>query len=446
MSTILMNTLLIENVTIITLGGGSKILKDYSVLIRGGLIDTIAPSGELDRTDAQVLDGRGRVLLPGFINTHMHFYSSFARGLVKAKPASNFSEILENLWWRLDKRLELEDVYFSARVAMLEAIRHGTTTLVDHHASPYSIRGSLEQILKAAGDSGLRTAVCYEVSDRDGPDIARQGIEENEWAIKTVREDSSGMFQALFGLHAAFTLSDETLRECQKSASSLGAGFHVHVAEGPEDQALSLKEHQKRVVSRLHDFGITGPGSIFAHCVHVDKDELELIQKTDTMVVHNPQSNMNNAVGVADINAMLEKGVLVGLGTDAMTTNMLEELRSGIWIQKLQTNDPGAGFAQCVQLLTENNAKIYQRLFGHQCGLIQPGARADLILIDYDPFTQMTAENFAGHLVFGLSQSSVSTTICDGKILMDEGRILNQDQEEIYGAARNLSQKLWERF
>ncbi len=274
--------------------------------------------------------------MPGLINAHTHFYSTFARGLTKAKASGNFLEVLKNLWWRLDSALTTEDCYYSALVALLDAIRHGATTLIDHHASPNAVRGSLTAIERAVEQTGLRACLCYELSDRDGVRISQAGLEENASFIRhcsrrrkkaSISSPQPPQLAALFGLHAAFTLKDSTLKKAAALGHELGTGFHIHVAEALSDQQFSQRHHGMRVVERLKKFGILGPQSIAAHCVHVNRKELDILRQTQTAVVHNPQSNMNNAVGVADLIAMTKRNVLVGLGTDAMTTNMLEELR-----------------------------------------------------------------------------------------------------------------------
>jgi cytosine/adenosine deaminase-related metal-dependent hydrolase len=434
-----------------------------------------------------------KVVAPGFINAHTHFYSTFARGLTKTRPAGNFVEVLENLWWRLDSALNIEDCYYSALIALLDAIQHGTTTLIDHHASPHAVPGSLQAIEKAVRQSGLRACLCYEVSDRDGARICREGLEENVSFIRRCRR-SEGIGQrsevrdrrpenarrqlavqgsefkvqgsrfaphcrpsplsprpshlsALLGLHAAFTLKDATLEKAAALGHELGTGFHIHVAEALSDQQHSQQKHHLRVVERLNKFGILGPQSIAAHCVHVNRRELNLLAETQTAVVHNPQSNMNNAVGVADVVAMFKRKVLVGLGTDAMTTNMLEELRAAVWAQHLGAGNPSVGFGEVVSALLFNNPVIAGRCFNLPLGELREGCVGDVVVIDYDPPTPLEAANSFGHIVFGLSQAAVDTTIVGGRVLMQNKRLtLDLDEPRINARARELARKLWRRI
>jgi cytosine/adenosine deaminase-related metal-dependent hydrolase len=292
---------------------------------------------------------------------------------------------------------------------------------------------------------GLRAVLCYEVSDRDGKEIAQEGIEENLRFLEQCRQRQDNQFKALFGLHASFTLGERTLRRCVENAEKYRAGFHIHCAEDIADQEITRKRFGRRVVQRLADHGILGPRTICAHAVHLQGVEWDLLAQTRTAVVHNPQSNMNNAVGFMDLAKASQKGVLVGLGTDAMTGNMLEELRSAIWAQKVLHKNPSAGFSDAVALLIRNNQEIANRYF-HKVGRLHEGWMADLIFLDYSPPTEMNEENFPGHLVFGLSQAAVDTTIVGGKILMRNRQFSFLDEETITRRARRLSRALWSRF
>lgn len=440
-----MKTLLIKNATVITLGEKNRVLPQHSVLIEGEHIKKIAPDKDIQVQANEEIDAKGMLLMPGFINAHMHFYSSFARGLGKANPSKNFGEVLENLWWRLDKKLTLEDSYYSTMVACVDAIKRGTTTLIDHHASPHAVTGSLKSVAGAILDAGLRGNLCYELSDRDGARISREGIEENIEFIRHCQENPNDHLRALFGLHASFTLEDDTLKSAVEEAKKYKAGFHVHCAEDISDQEITFKKTGKRVVRRLNDLGILGPQTILGHCIHLDDEELDLVAKSGSMVVHNPQSNMNNAVGVANVNKMLSKGILVGLGTDAMTVNMLEELRSALWINHLSNKNPSVGFMECTGLLTQSNAKIANR-FWTGLGEIREGHKADIILMDYHAPTPFDENTFLGHLVFGFCNGVVDSTIVAGKVLMKHKHLMGIDEERVAHRSRELAQKLWERF
>jgi putative selenium metabolism protein SsnA len=437
--------LLFEHTTILTLGEPGRVLHDHALLIEGGVISAIAPSGRLSA--GRSIDASGKILMPGFINAHMHCYSTFARGLIKIAPAHTFPEVLDHLWWRLDKALTLEDCYFSALVVLLEAIRNGTTTLIDHHASPSAISGSLVAIARAFTETSLRGCLCYEVSDRDGPASASEGLNENAEFIRSCRENPSPLLKGLMGLHASFTLGDATLRRAAELGHAIGAGFHIHAAEAKVDQEYTLQQHGMRVIDRLDAFGILGPDSIAAHCVHINEREMELLAGSGTAVVHNPQSNMNNAAGIADITTMQQRGVVVGLGTDAMTTRMSEEVRTALWGQHLLHRDPAIGFTEAASTLLVNNPKIARRIFGQPLGEIAVGAPADIVLIDYDPPTPLSQENWPGQFIFGIAPAPVDTTVVAGRVLMrDKKLLLELDEREIYCKTREQAEALWKRM
>jgi len=440
-----MKRLLIKNGTIVTLGDPNRVLTRHAVLIEDGRVKAILPQESAQKVKAQTIDAGGKVVLPGFINCHMHFYSTFARGLSGVAPAASFPDKLRNLWWRLDRLLSPEMCYYSALAAGLEAIRHGTTTIIDHHSSPGAVRGSLGRIADAVRQLGLRACLCYEVSDRNGPGIAREGIRENLRFLEECRQADDNRLMALFGSHASFTLEEGTLRRCAQYARKYEAGFHIHCAEGKSDQSASLLRFGKRVVPRLAEHGILGPRTICAHAVHLQNREWDLLAKTGTAVVHNPQSNSNNGVGVMDLLKASQRGVLVGLGTDAMTLNMLEELRSAIWTQRLFHRNPDVAFSEATGLLMKNNREICNRYF-QRVGQLKEGWEADLICIDYFPPTPMDKENFPGHMVSGLSQAPVDTTIVGGKVLMKKKKVLVLDEEKTDRDAQRSSSKLWRRF
>ena len=392
---------------------------------------------------AQFLDARGRLIMPGLINTHMHLYSTFARGMaLKDSAPGNFVEILERLWWRLDKVLTLEDVYLSAMVAMIDCIKNGTTTIFDHHSSPGAIAGSCSRIAEAAHQTGLRSCLCYEVTDRDGTEVTDQSIEENRAFLESCRQSRDKLIRGLFGLHASFTLSDQTLARCTRAAAELDAGFHVHVAEAESDVTQCRREHGKRVVERFHDLGILGPKTIAAHCVHVNDREIDLLQSSQTNVIHNPESNMGNAVGCAPVLKMMGRGVRVGLGSDGYTCDMFESLKVANLLHKHQIGQPGARWAEPPAMLFDQNADMASACFGRPIGKLIPGAFADIIVVDYDPPTPCHDSNLNSHILFGISGRAVQTTIVGGRILMQDRELVGIDEHEIMAKAQSRGSKV----
>jgi len=449
--------LLITHACLATLGDEPDLVEDGALLVEDDRIAALGTTAELTARypAAERWDAAGQLVLPASICAHTHFYGAFARGMaVPGEPATNFPQILERLWWRLDKALTLEDVRYSALVCLVDAIRHGTTTLIDHHASPNAIEGALDVIAEVVQEAGLRACLCYEVTDRDGAERARAGIAENVRFAKSqgpkseVRSPKSkSQIAASFGLHASLTLSDETLADCVAAANDLGLGFHVHVAEDAADQEDSLRKSGKRVVHRLHDARILGPRTIAVHCVHVDESEIELLAETGTWVTHQPRSNMNNGVGVAPVEPMLRAGVNVGLGNDGFSNQMFAEMKAAYLVHKLAQRDPRAMPGDLViRLAYADNARLARVFWPDlKLGELCEGAVADLAFLDYHPTTPLTAGNLPWHILFGVEASAVTATVCAGRVLMRDRTLLTLDEEAITARSRQLAAQVWER-
>lgn len=441
--------ILVGNGRLITQDNLNPYMEDGCIVINENKIEDIGSTTGMKSKypNHEYIDANKKVIMPGLINSHMHIYSSFARGMsVPGKPSENFSEILENLWWKLDKQLTLEDTKYSAYSTYIECIKSGVTTVFDHHASPNAIEGSLFAINDVAKELGIRTCLCYEVSDRDGGLTIDRGIKENVDFIKYAQNDDSDMAKGMFGLHAAFTLSDDTLNKCATEMEGLDTGYHVHAAEGIADLHYNLQNHGKRVVERLMDFGVLKEKTIAVHCIHVNSSEINLLKGTNTFVVHNPESNMGNAVGCSPAIELLKRGITVGLGTDGYTSDMFESLKVANIIHKHHLCDPRVGFGEGQKMLFDNNTKIAKAYFKDDLGIIKKGAYADVIVVDYTPHTPLTENTLGGHIIFGMSGRSVDTTIINGKVLMKDRELVNIDESEILSKSREVSKKLWNRI
>lgn len=429
----------------------TPLIEDGAIAIQSDTILAVGPTSELRRQypeAAQELDAGGKLALPGSICAHTHFYGAYARGLAIPGPApKNFPEILQRLWWTLDKALDPESVKYSALVCLVDSIRRGTTTLIDHHASPNAIEGSLSLIAEAVKTAGLRACLCYEVSDRDGEARAQAGIDENVRWIKEARARQDPTLAGTFGLHAALTLSNATLERALAAADPLGSGFHIHAAEGPADQEWSLQTYGERVIQRLHRHGILGEKTIVAHAIAIDPWEMALLRETGTWVTHQPRSNMNNAVGVADVPAMLRAEMRVGLGNDGFSFDMFQEMKTAYLLHKVHTDDPRTlGGYEVMTLAYANNAALAGLFFPKPVGRLEPGAFADIILVDYHPFTPLSSGNLPWHLLFGFDGGHVTHTIAAGRLLMADRQLLALDEAEIAARARELAPGVWERF
>jgi putative selenium metabolism protein SsnA len=439
--------LLITNGTLVT--WGDDLVEGGALYLEDGRIAAAGKSADLTKKypGAETLDARGQLIMPGNICAHTHFYGAFARGMAIPGPApKDFPEILERLWWPLDLALDEEAVRYSALVCLADAVKHGTTTLVDHHASPNAIDGSLDLIADAVDEAGLRAALCYEVTDRNGADGAKKGIAENVRFLKAAKDRPN--VAATFGLHASLTLSDETLEACATAADPLGSGFHIHAAEHEADEYDSLNKSGLRVVDRLDKFGILGPQTIVAHCVHVDAWEMAVLRDSGTWVTHQPRSNMNNAVGAANVDAMLRGGVKLGLGNDGFSNNMWADWKAAYLLHKVANRDPRrASGTAIVQMAIHNNAALAGTFFPDAPpGKLATGAAADVMLVDYHPTTPLTAGNLPWHVIFGFEASMVTTTICAGRVLMRDRELLTLDEAAITARSRELVPAVWERY
>lgn len=436
---------ILYNGTVITLDPANPVIHRGVVVVDGDKIKELGTEELLAKyPDARRIDAQGGLIMPGLLNTHMHIYSAFARGMaIPNYDPRTFTDILKGLWWRLDKLLTPQDNYYSALVSGIEAIKNGSTTLIDHHASPNSVEGSLDELARAFSQLGLRTSLCYEVSDRDGLKIARAGIQENRRFARWCQQEKPQRLAASFGLHASFTLSDDTLKACAEAAGD--TGFHVHTAEGIEDRDFNLQHFGLPVVKRLDKFGIWNPRSLAIHCVHIDQEEMELLRQRDVSVVHNPESNMGNAVGRADIDAMWEHGLRVGLGSDGYTTDMFEGMKVANLIHKHGEGDPRAA-SQVPEMAFANNIDIVCRHFGVSTGRLLPDWQADVIIVQYKPYTPLTADNWWFHLLMGVSGGMVRTVLVDGNILMEDRELLTVDEEKVYAQARIQAESVWKRL
>lgn len=440
---------LVGNGKVITRNEAMPIIENGCVVIDGNKITEVGLTENLRKkySDARFIDAKGKLIMPGFINTHMHYYSTFARGMANdSPPAMKFSDILKGLWWRLDKVLTLEDVYYSAAVPMIDQVKSGVTTAFDHHASAYAVKGSLFKIAEAAEHIGIRSNLCYETSDRDGEKIADEGIAENVEFIKYCNKKNDDMLKGMFGLHASMTISEKTLEKCLDAIAGLDTGFHVHCAEGIEDLEDSKEKYDKGVIERWYDAGVLSDKTIAVHCIHISEKEMDMLKEKDAIVVHNPESNMGNAVGASPVLEMFEKGILLGLGTDGYTADMTESYKVGNIIHKHVKQDSKVAWVEIPQMLFVNNKKITERFIDGEVGILKEGALADVIIVDYNPPTPINKDNINSHLLFGINGRSVDTTIINGKVIMEGRQLVDIDEERIMARSRELASAVWKRF
>jgi len=379
-----------------------------------------------------VVDGRRLVVMPGLVNAHTHLYSALARGL-PAPAVEDFGQALERIWWPLDRSLDHDGVAHSALVGVAEAALAGTTTLIDHHASPSAIAGSLDAVAAAYRRVGIRGALCYEVTDRNGPAGAAAGIDE------TLRGDPSHArhvegLPVLVGLHASFTLEEHTL---QVLAEGPSIPLHVHVAEGAGDVEDARRRGYRGVLHRLDHHCLLRPGSVLAHGVHLDHDEVALAQQRGCWLVHNPASNRNNRVGYAHPGRFGER---VALGTDGIGSDMLAAFREAFLAAREHQHDLD------LLALWNGGHRLASTMLGERLGTLQPGAAADFIALDHHAPTPLTADNVVGHLLFGFTAAQVRHVWCRGEPVVRDRRLCGVDWADVAHDARVAARALWERY
>jgi putative selenium metabolism protein SsnA len=386
----------------------------------------------------EVIDLTGRLVMPGLVCAHTHLYSSLARGM-PAPPRSpgNFREILELIWWRLDRALDEETIYWSAVAGALDAARSGATCLFDHHASPAHIRGALGIVRKAIEQVGLRAVLCYEVTDRGGNEERDSGLAENAAFIES--SASSEMFRGLVGAHASFTLSDASLAACAEIMQQTGAGLHIHVAEDKCDVEDARSNYGMGVVERLSKHAALNDRTILAHGTHLDARELEIAFAAGAWIAHNPRSNMNNQVGYAPV---AKFGDRVVLGTDGIGADLFAETRAAFF--KGRDSHSSLSAENWLSVL-RNNQRMATKAFGVELGELNAGSAADLVILNYDSPTPLTAANLAWHLVFGFGASQIDSVMAAGRFIIRNNR-WSIDAGAMYERARAASEKLWQKL
>jgi len=426
-----------------------------SLVLQGGSVLTSLDPPQLIAADIAIDAGRvtaigrtsaggsrhdcsGCLIIPGNICAHTHLYSALARGMPYGlEPPTNFVQILQRVWWRLDRALDEETLRASALVGGMDALLSGTTTLIDHHASPNCIAGSLDIIADALEQLGVRSILCYEVTDRDGKERAQAGVEENRRFLASKRPLARG----LVGAHASFTLSPETLEACVQLAWKARTSVHIHVAEDVADQLDAQARFGQRVVQRLAQAGVLDEGALLAHCVHVNAAEMAMIRDSGATVAHNARSNMNNAIGRAPIDRLGEN---VTLGSDGIDEDMFAESHAAYW--RLREENIFASMHWPLQRLAVG-ARLAGKVFAEPgLGRIEPGAPADLAILEYPAPTPYEGHNLPGHWVFGLAARYVRDVIVAGALVVTDRRLSQVDQDKLLADGRAQAKRLWHRL
>ena len=418
-------TLVLTNATYLdseTLG-----IRTVHLAVEPGPFGGVAPVDILP-PDAAILDCTGKLVMRAFACGHHHVYSTLARGMpAAARAPGNFREMLEYVWWRLDKRLDKDMTQASALAAALYCAKCGVTFVIDHHAAPFAVEGSLETIARAFDTVGIGHLLCCELSDRDGDGPKEAGLAETDAYLSSGRKGH-------VGLHASFTVDDDLLRRAVALAAKHGTGLHVHVAEDIADQAQCLEVHGTRVVRRFQAFGALDlPHSIFTHCVHLDEAERQLVGSSPAWVAQNTESNQNNGVGLTGYEWA---GPRVMLGTDGLHSDMLRSAKAAYLAgQALEGIDPAGMYGR------------FRAVHGLAAAMGAPGGGANnLVVLDYDSPTDVTPANFPSHFIYGLEARHVHTVIAQGRVIVADRRLVSADEADILAYAREQALRLWARL
>lgn len=394
-----------------------------------GSMDTYSKNSAYEEIDCQ-----NKLIMPGLVTGHTHLYSTFARGASLSFNPKNFLEILKQMWWKIDHFLDEDMIYYSALMGGMDQLKHGTTTLVDHHAS-HLVKGSLSLIHKALIQTlGLRAVLAFETSDRFNVSDA---IKENIDYIDHPKVDSAGMF----GMHASLSLSDESLEKIKKVLGQ--RGIHIHVAESQMDEDECLKTYGKRVVQRLDDFGLINENSLLVHCTHINEEEMDIIKKRNATIAINPTSNLNNAVGISHVKAFMDKGIRVILGNDGLIQSQVFEYLNTYYLGHLKNQSPTAFNLGHIKQIMINTYDFASEKLKISLGQIKKDFEADLLVLPYKPYTKMDENNAFGHMFFGVFPGFLPDKVfVKGKAVIDGYQFCQEDQQWLK-EARRQSDKLW---
>jgi putative selenium metabolism protein SsnA len=410
-------------------------------VVRGDLVLINREVGTFDSgiPTTSTIDVSGCVLFPGLVLAHTHLYSALAAGMPSAgAPPTSFREILERVWWRLDRAIDRESLAVSAQLAAIDAVRSGVTCLFDHHESPSFIDGSLDIIKDAVAEIGLRAVLGYGATDRHGVDAGRAGLRECERFVSAQATDPE--IRGTISLHAPFTCGDELLAAAGDLAKRSGAWLHYHAAEGPDDQRAARERWNSELFPKLDTFGLVNEKTLIAHAVETSASEVELLAERGAFVAHQARSNMNNGVGYARGLVDLKN---VALGTDGIDQDVLSELQAAFF-RRREALGPTA-WPDAVSMLSAGH-RLASALFGKNFGSFAQGAPADVTVLSFDPPTPLDINSLGSHLVFGRATLSVRDVFVAGRAIMRNRKLVGIDEKSIHSRARELAPQLWSRM
>jgi putative selenium metabolism protein SsnA len=441
--------MLIKNGILVTMDPQKRILENHSVALRTGKIVEIDKTSALEKkhSRAEVVDAEGGIVMPGIICSHSHLYGMLLRGAsLNIEPPSDFTQILQRVWWPVDEAMNFEDAYASALIASVEFAKSGVTTFADTYSGPNSISGSLDHIAKAVEEVGIRGFVAFEATERHSAEEGAKGVQENIRFAEKAKSRPDAKAKPLLSIHASFTVSDNLIRRVKELADKHHIPITIHASEGLVDLHHNLENYGKRTVERLRDVGLLGRNTVLAHCVNINENEIGIVAETDTGIAHNPMSNMLNAVGVAPLLDMLHRKVRIGLGNDGYIFDMFENMRTAFLLHRVHHKNPNAIDPYTVlEMATINGAGLYG--MEKEIGSIEVGKRADVIIIKPSILpTPLNASTVVGHLINTVDGDDVETVLVDGKPIVTNKKLTTYDENRAQVISQTAAAKLWDRL
>ena len=420
-------------------------LYDYQKYIENGYVvfnEHIQEVGEMKSfkdKGYEIIDGKGKLLLPGFVCSHAHIYSIFARGLILPFNPHNFQEILDQMWWKLDSKIDNEISYYSGVAAGSEFLLNGVTTVIDHHASGTEILGSLTALKKALANTvGMRSILCFETSDRFNVD---ECIKEN---LSFAKRNHTNFVSGLFGMHAQMSLSDATLKKVSRKLGD--TPIHIHVAESDMDVKDCEEKYHTTIIERLDKFGLINPDSLIVHGVYISEKELQIVKDRKAYMVVNTTSNLNNAVGITDIRKFLDMKIPVMIGNDGLSSSMAIEYQNALYLTHLKNESPTALNVGDILGMINNAYDYVGRRLDIKVGKFEKDYVSDFLLVPYTPFTEMNQGNAFGHIFYGLYPNFRPEDVyVNGRKLVRHGELVSPKLKKELGIAKQYSEKLWKR-
>jgi len=445
----ILTDLLIKNGVLVTMDPLKRILEDHSIAIEDSKIVEIEKTSTLEKkhSGTKVIDAQGAIVMPGIVCSHSHLYGMLLRGAsLDIEPPSDFTQILQRVWWPVDEAMNFEDAYASALVASVEFAKSGVTTFADTYSGPNSISGSLDHIARAVEEVGIRGFVAFEATERHSVEEGEEGVKENIRFAEKTKSKSNARAKPLLSIHASFTVSDQLIRRVKKLSDKLHIPITIHASEGLGDVHHNLENYGKRTVERLRDVGLLGRNTVLAHCVNINGNEIGIIKTTDTGIAHNPMSNMLNAVGVAPLLDLLQRKIRVGLGNDGYIFDMFENMRAAFLLHRVHHKNPNAVDPYTVlEMATINGAGLYG--MEKEIGSIETGKRADVIIIKPSILpTPLNASTVVGHLINTVDGDDVETVLVDGHLIVENKKLTTYDEKKAQEISQTAAGKLWNRL